>query len=55
MTAPSADAERKLLAARRAGARLAAVQALYQIKGNNEPVALVIEEYRQHRLGQTDC
>ncbi|MCM2344393.1 MAG: transcription antitermination protein NusB [Alphaproteobacteria bacterium] len=38
--------------ARNSAARLAAVQALYQIKGNDEPVALVIEEYRQHRLGK---
>lgn len=28
------------------------MQALYQIKGNDEPVAMVIEEYRQHRLGK---
>lgn len=39
--------------ARNSAARLAAVQALYQIKCNHEPVALVIEEYRQHRLGKT--
>ncbi len=39
--------------ARNSAARLAAVQALYQIKSNAEPVALVIEEYRQHRLGKT--
>lgn len=39
--------------ARNSAARLAAVQALYQIKGNSEPVALVIEEYHQHRLGKT--
>ena len=38
---------------RNSAARLAAVQALYQIKGNKEPVALVIEEYRQHRLGKS--
>ena len=37
---------------RNSAARLAAVQALYQIKTNAEPVALVIEEYRQHRLGK---
>ncbi len=37
---------------RNSAARLAAVQALYQIKANAEPVALVIEEYRQHRLGK---
>ena len=38
--------------ARNSAARLAAVQALYQIKGNSEPVELVIEEYCQHRLGK---
>ncbi len=38
--------------ARNSAARLAAVQALYQLKGNDEPVRLLIEEYRQHRLGK---
>lgn len=38
--------------ARNSAARLAAVQALYQYKGNEEPVPLLIEEYRQHRLGK---
>lgn len=38
--------------ARNTAARLAAVQALYQMKSNHEPVAQVIEEYRQHRLGK---
>ena len=38
--------------ARNSAARLAAVQALYQYKGNEEPVLLLIEEYRQHRLGK---
>lgn len=38
--------------ARNSAARLAAVQALYQLKGNDEPVPLLIEEYRQHRLGK---
>ena len=37
---------------RNSAARLAAVQALYQIKSNDQPVALVIEEFRQHRLGK---
>lgn len=38
--------------ARNSAARLAAVQALYQYKSNEEPIPLLIEEYRQHRLGK---
>lgn len=37
---------------RNSAARLSAVQALYQMAANNEPVALVVEEYRSHRLGK---
>lgn len=38
--------------ARNTSARLAAVQALYQLKSNEETVPMLIEEYRQHRLGK---
>ena len=38
----SADAERKLLAARRAGARLAAVQALYQMEQTEQSARSVM-------------
>lgn len=38
--------------ARNSAARLAAVQALYQLKSNEELVPFLIEEYRQHRLGK---
>ncbi|QQG35218.1 MAG: transcription antitermination protein NusB [Micavibrio aeruginosavorus] len=38
--------------ARNSVARLAAVQALYQLKNNDESVPMLIEEYRQHRLGK---
>ena len=36
---------------RRSAARLAAVQALYQIELNDTHARLVVDEYRQHRLG----
>lgn len=37
----------------RAAARLAAVQALYQIEQTGERATMVMAEFRQHRLGQT--
>lgn len=37
---------------RNSAARLAAVQALYQLKSNEELVPMLVEEYRQHRLGK---
>jgi transcription antitermination protein NusB len=37
----------------RAAARLAAVQALYQIEQTGERPAMVMAEFRQHRIGQT--
>jgi transcription antitermination protein NusB len=37
----------------RAAARLAAVQALYQIEQSGERPAMVMAEFRQHRIGQT--
>ena len=49
--APSADAERKLLAARRAGARLAAVQALYQMEQTEQSARSVIADFMEDRLG----
>ena len=54
MTAPSADAERKLLAARRAGARLAAVQALYQMEQTEQSARSVIADFMEDRLGLND-
>jgi transcription antitermination protein NusB len=36
----------------RAAARLAAVQALYQIESTGERPALVMTEFRQHRIGK---
>jgi transcription antitermination protein NusB len=52
--APSAEAERKLLAARRAGARLAAVQALYQMEQTEQSARSVIAEFMEDRLGLND-
>ena len=52
--APSADAERKLLAARRAGARLAAVQALYQMEQTEQSARSVIADFMEDRLGLND-
>jgi N utilization substance protein B len=40
-------------ASSRTAARLAAVQALYQIEQTDTRPALVMAEFRQHRLGQT--
>jgi len=51
---PSAEAERKLLAARRAGARLAAVQALYQMEQTEQSARSVIADFMEDRLGLND-
>lgn len=50
----SAEAERHLLAARRAGARLAAVQALYQMEQTQQSVGSVIADFVEDRLGLND-
>ena len=50
----SADAERKLLAARRAGARLAAVQALYQMEQTEQSARSVVADFMEDRLGLND-
>ena len=52
--AHSAEAERKLLAARRAGARLAAVQALYQMEQTEQSARSVIADFMEDRLGLND-
>jgi N utilization substance protein B len=52
--APSAEAERKLLAARRAGARLAAVQALYQMEQTEQSARSVVADFMEDRLGLND-
>ena len=52
--APSAEAERKLLAARRSGARLAAVQALYQMEQTEQSARSVIADFMEDRLGLND-
>lgn len=52
--APPADAERKLLAARRAGARLAAVQALYQMEQTEQSARSVVADFMEDRLGLND-
>ncbi len=52
--APSAEAERQLLAARRAGARLAAVQALYQMEQTEQSARSVIADFMADRLGLND-
>jgi N utilization substance protein B len=52
--AASADAERKLLAARRAGARLAAVQALYQMEQTEQSARSVVADFMEDRLGLND-
>lgn len=36
----------------RSAARLAAVQALYQVEMNDEPAQLIVEEFINHRLGE---
>jgi len=53
-SAASADAERQLLAARRAGARLAAVQALYQMEQTEQSARSVIADFMEDRLGLND-
>jgi N utilization substance protein B len=53
-SAAPADAERKLLAARRAGARLAAVQALYQMEQTEQSARSVVADFMEDRLGLND-
>jgi N utilization substance protein B len=48
------EAERKLLAARRSGARLAAIQALYQMEQTGQSVRSVIADFMEDRLGLND-
>jgi N utilization substance protein B len=48
------EAERKLLAARRSGARLAAVQALYQMEQTQQSAQAVIADFMEDRLGLND-
>jgi N utilization substance protein B len=50
----SPEAERKLLAARRSGARLAAIQALYQMEQTGQSVRSVIADFMEDRLGLND-
>jgi N utilization substance protein B len=50
----STEAERKLTAARRAGARLAAVQALYQMEQTEQSARSVIADFMEDRLGLND-
>jgi transcription antitermination protein NusB len=52
--ASSLEAERQLLAARRAGARLAAVQALYQMEQTEQSARSVIADFMADRLGLND-
>jgi N utilization substance protein B len=53
-SSPAADAERQLLAARRSGARLAAVQALYQMEQTEQSTRSVIADFMGDRLGLND-
>lgn len=48
------DAERKLRKARRSGARLAAVQALYQMEQTGQSGRAVIVDFLEDRLGLND-
>lgn len=48
------EAERKLTAVRRSGARLAAVQALYQMEQTEQSARSVIADFMQDRLGLND-
>ncbi len=48
------DAERKLRKARRSGARLAAVQALYQLEQTGQSGRSVIVDFLEDRLGLDD-
>src|SRR5262249_39456871 len=50
----SPEAERALLNARRAGARLAAVQALYQMEQTEQSARSVIADFMSDRLGLDD-
>lgn len=50
----TSEAERKLLAARRSGARLAAVQALYQMEQTQQSGRSVIADFMEDRLGLND-
>jgi transcription antitermination protein NusB len=52
--ASSLEAELQLLAARRAGARLAAVQALYQMEQTEQSARSVIADFMADRLGLND-
>lgn len=52
--APAAEAQRRLLAVRRAGARLAAVQALYQMEQTGQSARSVIADFMEDRLGLND-
>lgn len=52
--AVSTEAERKLVAARRAGARLAAVQALYQMEQTEQSARSVVADFLEDRLGLND-
>jgi N utilization substance protein B len=54
MTSATAEAERKLLAARRAGARLASVQALYQMEQTEQSARSVVADFMEDRLGLND-
>jgi N utilization substance protein B len=49
--AASTEAERKLQAARRSGARLAAVQALYQMEQTGQSARSVVADFMEDRLG----
>jgi transcription antitermination protein NusB len=52
--AASTEAERKLTAARRSGARLAAVQALYQMEQTGQSARSVVADFMEDRLGLND-
>ncbi|HEV7690036.1 MAG TPA: transcription antitermination factor NusB [Hyphomonadaceae bacterium] len=52
--AASTEAERKLQAARRSGARLAAVQALYQMEQTGQSARSVVADFMEDRLGLND-
>ena len=53
MTVPAKAAPKPSAKARRSAARLAAVQALYQHEMEGTPVAQLIHEFHQHRIGAT--
>lgn len=50
----AAPRARKRATVRHKAARVAAIQALYQMELNGSPVSLVIEEFRNYRLGDAD-